>query len=192
MKKIIYVLLIVIICLAFSACSNSEKQMPTDELIDINNGSFEEMPQVEDKDSNQQAAAPDKTVAQTLLEDFETMVNENPELTAFEITESLMQNPVIEFMGATIAVNEGCLTGFGDCEITGFEEGVMLIPNIITIPFISYVFVLDTDTDAETFKQLLSDNADMNWSVYTEAEETMVGNVGNTIFFVMSPRFFES
>ena len=53
------------------------------------------------------------------------------------------------------------------------------------IPFVGYIFVLPDDADVDAFKTTLSDNADLRWNICVEADEMVVDNVGNTVFFVM-------
>ena len=138
------------------------------------------------------SAAPSETPAgesmgQALLQDFTDRVNAEPELGAEELAKALLENPVIEFSGDAVPVEQGLLTGFGNTEITGFAQGAMFAPMISTIPFVGYVFVLDEGADAEAFVQTLKDNADPRWNICTEADETIAEHVGNTVFFVMCP-----
>lgn len=191
MKKILWLLLIQIICLVLSACNNAESTANND-IIDINNGNFDEIPYVDEEEFINPDKEPDKTVGQSLVEEFEIILNENSELTAQEIMDVLIQNPVIEFMGKTETVQEGYLSGFGDNKVTGFVEGVVLAPDIIAIPFVAYVFVLDIDSDVDLFKEQLLQKADVEWNMVDKAEELVVESVGRTVFFVMSPKFFES
>ena len=126
----------------------------------------------------------------TLLDDFKAQVEENSALTAQEIADKLITNPVIKFAPATAPVEAGFLMGF-DADITGFEEAVMFAPMIGTIPFVGYVFTLAEDADAEAFVKTLSDNANPRWNVCTEAEDTIIETVGNKVFFLMCPKSLE-
>ena len=128
-----------------------------------------------------------ETMGQALLKDFTDRVNASPDQSAEELAKALLQNPVIQFSGDAIAVEPGLLTGFGNTEISGFAEGAMFAPMIGTIPFVGYIFVLAQDADADAFVQTLKDNADPRWNICTEADETIVENIGNTVFFVMCP-----
>ncbi len=116
---------------------------------------------------------------------------ENADKSAQEIADAMLENPVIEFMGMTMPVEEGYLNGFGDAEITGFDEGVMFGPAIGTIPFIGYVFDLSDDTDVKEFKQTIEDNADLRWNICTEADELIVENKGDKVVVIMTPESFE-
>ena len=132
-----------------------------------------------------------ETVGQILLADFKAKLAENADATAQELADGLMTNEIIQFMGGTMPVEEGFLTGFDNVEVTGFSEGVMFAPHIGTIPFVGYVFTLADGTDAEAFVATLKDNANTRWNICTEAEETVVESVGNKVFFVMCPSTFE-
>ena len=67
----------------------------------------------------------------------------------------------------------------------------MFAPMIGSIPFVGYVFTLEEGADAAAFMQTLTDNADPRWNVCVEADETVVENADNMVFFVMCPAQFE-
>lgn len=141
--------------------------------------------------ANGEANVSGETVGYMLTQEFHALKAETPEITAQEMADAILANPMILFDGASMPVEEGLLTGFGNTEITGFKEGVMFAPMIGSIPFVGYVFSLADDTDAEAFMQTLKDNADPRWNICTEAEETVVENADNMVFFVMCPSQFE-
>lgn len=134
------------------------------------------------------AACGGDNVGDKLVHTFE----ENADKTPQEIADAMIENPVIEFMGMTAPVEEGYLSGFGDTEITGFDEGVMFGPAIGTIPFVGYVFDLSDDTDVDEFVQTIEDNADLRWNICTEADELVVENKGDKVVVIMTPESFES
>ena len=134
----------------------------------------------------------DRTVAQHLMYDFEAQVKANPDVTAQEVADKLLENEVIQFSGISMPVEEGLLNGFDNAEIKGFSEGVLFAPMIGTIPFVGYIFTLSDDADAAAFIQSLKDNANLRWNICTEADELLVDNVGNKVFFVMSPTSFDA
>lgn len=131
------------------------------------------------------------TVGSMLVEEFHALKAENEAITAQEMADAILANPMIQFEGATMEVEEGLLTGFGNTEITGFTDGVMFAPMIGSIPFVGYVFTLEDGADVDAFMQVLKDNADPRWNVCVEAEETVVENADNMVFFVMCPSQFE-
>ncbi len=130
------------------------------------------------------------TLGQTLLADFETRAADGT-LSCQILADELMKNPAILFGPATMPVEPGLLTGFGNAEITGFKEGTMFAPMIGSIAFVGYVFELEEGTDGEAFMQTLKDNADPRWNICVEAEETVVGQSANKVFFVMCPTSLE-
>ncbi|MBQ7133019.1 MAG: hypothetical protein IJO20_00820 [Ruminococcus sp.] len=127
-------------------------------------------------------------VGEPLVVTFE----ENADKSAQEIADLLLTDPSLGFMGATMPVEEGLLNGFGNAEITGFDEGVMFGPAIGTIPFIGYVFTLSDDTNVKDFKQTLQDNADLRWNICTEADELVVEDEGDKVIVIMTPNEFDS
>ena len=129
-----------------------------------------------------------KTVGQKLLADF------NQKAASYTGAEALanavLANSIIPFPGATMPVEPGFLSGFGNTEIKGFKEGAMFGPVIGSIPFVGYVFVLEDGTDVSSFISTLKANADLRWNICVEAEEMVVGSAGNKVFFVMCPKEF--
>ncbi|MDO4420330.1 MAG: hypothetical protein Q4B92_08220 [Ruminococcus sp.] len=126
------------------------------------------------------------TVGTKLLADFKTLTDKTPQ----EIADALLTNEEIQFMPATMPVEEGFLNGFNE-EIKGFEEGVMFGPAIGTIPFVGYIFTVAEGGDVAAFVKTLEDNANLRWNICTEAEEMICVAEGNTVFFVMCPTSFE-
>lgn len=160
MKKIIALILAVLMMFAMAACGTGSNTNETD-------------------------PAP-TTVGTKLLADFKTMADKTPQ----EIADALLTNEVIQFMPASMPVEEGFLNGFNE-EIKGFEEGVMFGPAIGTIPFVGYIFTVADGGDVDAFVKTLEDNANLRWNICTEAEEMVCEAVGNTVFFVMCPKSFE-
>lgn len=132
------------------------------------------------------------TVGTVLAEEFHILKVENADITAQEMADAILANPMIQFSGASMEVAEGLLSGFGNTEITGFNKGVMFAPMIGSIPFVGYVFELEDGADVDAFMQLLRDNADPRWNICVEAEETVVESADNMVFFLMCPAQFEA
>ena len=131
------------------------------------------------------------TVGAALAEEFHALKAEKPEITAQEMADAILANPMIAFGGATMEVEPGLLSGFDNAEITGFSNGVMFAPMIGSIPFVGYVFTLEDGADTAAFMQTLTDNANPRWNICVEADETVVENADNMVFFVMCPAQFE-
>jgi predicted small lipoprotein YifL len=188
MKKIIALLACLAMLLSMVACGNETPEVtdptttaPTTESTEPNNEIVE---------TPDEPATTDGTVGQTLLAAFKA----NSTGTAEEIANAVVFNPIIQFMPMAMPldpVEQKLLNGFGETEITGYEEGAMFGPMIGTIPFIGYIFKLADGADVEAFKTLLKDNANLRWNICTAAEELVVENEGNTVFFLMCPASFE-
>ena len=163
MKKVIAIVMAALMIFALAACGS-------------NGGTTE---------PETTAPAP-TTVGTKLLADFKTMTDKTPQ----EIADALLTNEVIQFMPATMPVEEGFLNGFNN-EIKGFEEGVMFGPAIGTIPFVGYIFTVADGGDVDAFVTTLETEANLRWNICTEAEELIVEAAGNTVFFVMCPTTFE-
>jgi len=145
-------------------------------------------PAVSPESSDEKPEQESKTVAGILKAQFAKIGASG---SALSVAEQLVANPVIQFSGAALAVEEGYLNGFDNVEIKGFSEGAMFAPMIGTIPFVGYVFTLDGSVSADAFVSQLTDNANLRWNICTQADEMMSAVVGNKVFFVMSPKTFE-
>ncbi len=167
MKKIIALLMAVLMIMSMVACSNNEEIISNNEST--NN------------------AVSGATVGETLLADFKADTTG----TAQEIADRLIQNEIIQFMGGAMPIEEGLLSGFDNAEIKGFKEGAMFAPMMSSIAFVGYVFELPEDADVEAFKTTLKDSANLRWNICVEAEELIVENEGNKVFFLMCPKSFE-
>ena len=128
-----------------------------------------------------------ETVGEKLLADFKADSTGTPQ----EIAERILSNEIIQFMSGATPVEEGLLTGFDNAEIKGFKEGVMFGPMMSSIAFVGYIFELPEGADVEAFKSTLKDSANLRWNVCVEAEELIVENEGNKVFFLMCPKSFE-
>ena len=170
MKKIIALLMAALLSLSMVACAKNEDVSSTPSNPETN-----------------KAEASEQTVGETLLADFKA----DSKGTAQEIADRLIKNEIIEFMGGAMPVEEGLLSGFDNTEIKGFKEGVMFAPMMSSIVFVGYIFELEEGADVEAFKTTLKDSANLRWNVCVEAEELIVENEGNKVFFLMCPKSFE-
>ena len=168
MKKIITLLMAVLMIISMVGCNKNEN-------VSSNN----------DVSSNDTSSK--GTVGETLLADFKA----DSKGTAQEIADRLIKNEIIQFMGGATPVEEGLLSGFDNTEIKGFKEGVMFAPMMSSIAFVGYIFELPEDADVDAFKTTLKDSANLRWNICVEAEELIVENEGNKVFFLMCPKSFE-
>lgn len=181
MKRLIAILLAALMLLTMTACGCQKGTGNGGQTQATNTGT------TGSTETTQTTGNAETTVGSALLEDFKA----NATGSAQEIAEHLLTNKAIAFVGAVMPVEEGLLTGFGETEITGFKEGAMFAPMIGTIPFMGYIFALPDGADVEAFKTMLKDNANLRWNICTTAEELIVANEGNVVFFLMSPTSFE-
>lgn len=172
MKKIIALLMVGLIIMSMAACGKAKETTSTNDTV-----SNSEV-------SNSESTA---TVGETLLADFKA----DSKGTAQEIADRLLKNKVIQFMGGATPVEEGLLSGFDNAEIKGFKEGVMFAPMMSSIAFVGYIFEMPEDADIEAFKTTLKDSANLRWNICVEAEELIVENEGNKVFFLMCPKSFD-
>lgn len=126
------------------------------------------------------------TMGNTLYKDFVSKVKNNPSMSTEDLANELVKNPVIKFMPMTMPVEQGYLAGFST-EIDGFKSGATFGPMIGSIPFVGYVFEVEKESDLDGFIKKLKDNADPRWNICVEADETVCGNVGTKVFFIMCP-----
>lgn len=167
MKKLTAALCVIGLSLALTGCQNSNGDSGGQE--------------------NTQAASESDGVSRVLAEQFHSLMKENPQAAPQEIADAILENSILEFQGATLPVEQGLLTGFGNAEISGFSDGVMFSPMIGSIPFVGYVFTVEEGQDMDAFIQNLKNNADLRWNVCTEADVMVVEKEGNTVFFLMCP-----
>ena len=169
MKRIIAFLTAALMAMSMTACNSNTDSSSNNEA------------------TTSVATTAPSTVGEKLLADFRA----DSTGTAQEIADRLITNEVIEFMGGATPIEEGLLSGFDNAEIKGFKEGVMFAPMMSSIAFVGYIFELPEGADVEAFKTTLKDSANLRWNICVEAEELIVENEGNKVFFLMCPKSFE-
>ena len=130
-----------------------------------------------------QEAAEPETLGQTLYKDFTAKVDAG-EKEPQALADAILSSGLLPFDGLSAEVVPGWLMGF-TADIEGFEKAVMFGPAIGAIPFVGYVFQLDSADSCEAFCAKLLENADPRWNICTEADETVCGSAENLVFFVM-------
>lgn len=127
-----------------------------------------------------------KDIMATILEkDFISIATD--EMACVALAEELVKNPVIGFSPMVAEAEEGYLPGFGEEEIKGFKEAAVFAPMIGTIPFMGYIFALEDGADKEAFMKELGAKAKLNWNICTTADQLVIAEKGNKVFFVMCP-----
>lgn len=155
----------------------------------VENKPVEELPSEKPQEEPKQEENTNLSVGKTLLKDFEAKAQSVTSMQ--ELAQSLIENPIIQFMGGAMEVEEGYLSGFDNVEIKGFKSGAMFAPMIGSIPFVGYVFELENEADVPNFIKTLEDNANLRWNICVTADEMVSGSKGNKVFFVMAPMSFE-
>ena len=107
------------------------------------------------------------------------------------LAQGLLTQETVGFQGTTAPVEPGTLMGFGNTPIEGFSQGVMFAPVIGTIPFLGYLFRLEEDTDGAAFVDTLQSAGDLRWNICTQADEMVVHQEGDVVFFLMCPYTLE-
>lgn len=130
------------------------------------------------------------TMGKALWDTFQTILSENPDTEIASLANALATDPSLPFTGtaASIEADAEYFIGFGDYRITGFDSASVYMPMIGSYAFVGYVFELSEDTDVNEFLTSLTSHCDPRWNICVEAEQTVAGAVGNTVFFVMCPR----
>lgn len=166
MKKLIAILLAALMLLSFVACGKSG---------DI-------VPEVEEG-----------TVGHTMWNAFLTEIEANPEISAEELANKIVTNPIIQFFGGAMPIEQGAefFMGFDNYQITGYETATMFGPMMGSIAFIGYIFELAEDADVQAFATSLTENCNPRWQICVEADQIIVGSKGSTVFFLMCPSSFE-
>jgi len=198
MKRILALILALVMVLTFISCGKKDEPATDDNAAE--NGTVEDGTVGDgtvtddgtaDEGTTDDGAASGDTLGTTLLGVFTATAQANPDMTAEEIANAVISDPVIQFGPATMPVEEGLLSGFDNYEVKGFSEGVMFAPMIGSIAFVGYVFTLADGVDADTFMADLEANCNPRWNICVEAEETVTGCVGNKVFFLMCPKSIE-
>ena len=97
-----------------------------------------------------------ETLGQTLYKDFTAKVDAGEKDTQ-ALADAILSSGVLPFDGVSMEVEPGWLMGF-TADIEGFEKAVMFGPAIGAIPFVGYVFQLDSADNCEAFCAKLLEN----------------------------------
>ena len=188
MKKILATILAATMVISMAACGgrNNESTENTESQVVSTETTGTETVETETTATETEGAAEaEGTAGEILFNAFKEMMEAKPETTAQEAADALITNEIIQFMGGTMPVEQGLLSGFDNAEIKGFEEGVVFMPMMGSIPFIGYIFDMPADADLEAFMTTLKESANMRWQVCVEAEEMVVEAIGDKVFFLM-------
>lgn len=119
---------------------------------------------------------------------FAQVFKENIKKSIRDIAQSIVDDSMFGgHTGSISDVKEGFLEGFGDKEITGFEDGVKIGSVYSGFPFVGYVFDLKDNTDVDSFKQSLKDNADLGFNGHKDADQVVVENIDDKVVVIITP-----
>ena len=190
MKKFFSLILALVMLFAVVSCGNTNDAKDTDTTLDTTLDTAEgtDAESAVDTESTENGETAGETWGQTLLGVFNDAIAANPAATAEELANAVITHESILFMGGTMPMEAGAewLPGF-DTAPTGWKECVNFGPMMGSIAFVGYVFTLEDGADIDAFKAELSANANPRWQICVTADETIVENVGNTVFFLMCP-----
>ncbi len=208
MKKVLTLMLVAAMAMSITACSKKPAETPdttttpevttipeettvaTEDTEIVTDDTTIAPEETDAPESTDAPSATADTLGNTLYKDFLDKVKANPDMSVEELANQIIANPVIQFGPAVMPVEAGYLPGF-TTEIGGFKSGAMFAPMIGSIPFVGYVFELESEDDVEAFLTTLKDTSDPRWNVCVEADETVMGNYGAKVFFVMCPTSIE-
>lgn len=188
MKKILATILAATMVISMAACGgrNNESTESTESQVVSTETTGTETVETETTATETEGAAEaEGTAGEILFNAFKEMMEAKPETTAQEAADALITNEIIQFMGGAMPVEPGLLSGFDNTEIKGFEEAVVFMPMMGSIPFVGYIFDMPADADLEAFMTTLKESANMRWQVCVEAEEMVVEAIGDKVFFLM-------
>lgn len=168
MKKIITILLIAVLCVSLAACGGSKN---TDVIPTVD----------------------ETTVGGQHWNAFVAAKEANPEATAEEIANALISLEINQFMGMAMPIEAGTeyFPGFDNYVVSGYESAANFMPMMGSIAYVGYIFELAEDADASAFIETLTTNANPRWNICVEADQTIAGSKGTTVFFLMCPSTYD-
>lgn len=185
MKKLLLCLIAGLLVLSMAACT--APAVDNEGENDVENNTDNEF--VYDAEGETENEANGETLGAKLSGIFKA--NAADAESAEALATKIVEEAALPFSPMVMPMEEGYLAGFDNFEVRGFTECAAFAPMIGSIPFVGYVFELPEDADVEAFKTSLSDNANLRWNICVTADEMVVENEGNTVFFVMCPASVE-
>ena len=194
MKKFLALILVSVMLFAVVSCGGTNDAKDTDTTLDttldttVDTAEGTDTEATTDTESAEGGEVAGETWGQTLLGVFNDAIAANPAATAEELANAVITHESILFMGGSMPMEAGAewMPGFTAAP-TGWKECVNFGPMMGSIAFVGYVFTLEDGADVDAFKATLSETADPRWQICVTADETIVENVGNTVFFLMCP-----
>ena len=199
MKKIIALILAGLMILTLVACNNTpDVDDKNDDQVSDSEGLGNETPDNNDSD-NETPVTTDvslEAVATDLINKYaeyanfrgqydEYMASLETDEYATEEDKNMTYEQFFsyQFVVQSIEKDAEWIQGFVETP-TGFSECYNYAPNM-TSPFIGYVFRLEEGTDVEEFKQFLTDNCDLIWTICRPANTVVCESFGDIVLFQM-------
>ncbi len=191
MKKIIALIIAGLMILSFAACGEDTTDEITTEA-DETTTAADATVAGDEATSDEDASDSAESVAAMYVAAFREIAADKS-LTALAMAEMFSEKVSAPMMlGAMDMTEAEYFPGFAeDFVVEGYEDAATYMPMIGSIPFVSYIFVLSEDADAEAFADSLEANANPGWNICVTADETAVDVVDNVVFFIMCPATFE-
>ena len=192
MKKTLSIVLalVLVLTLAFSmvACGGKDEDVKDPETTETPADTDENPADTDETPADTDETPAGETWGKTLLGVFNDAIAANPAATADELAQAVISHESILFFGGVTPMEAGAewMPGFTEAP-TGWATCANFGPMMGSIAFVGYIFTLEEGADVDAFKATLEANADPRWQICVTADETIVENVGNTVFFLMSP-----
>ena len=198
MKRIFALMLALLMLLSTTACNNTstDESHKGDDTANTTENAVTTDPADETDDNSEQNTVSiiepeveSGTMGEALWNAFCSALADKPEIGMQDLANTLVTDPVIQFTGMASPIEVGAeyYMGFGEYRITGYDSAAVYSPMMGSIAFVGYVFDLTENTDVNEFIKGLTDHCDPRWNICVEAEQTVVGAVGDKVFFVMCP-----
>ena len=184
MKKLIALLLALVMVLSMVACGANNNTTGSTEPTEPTEAT---QPSTPAGNADVTPTVDANTLGGQLWAAFEAAQAANSSATAEEMANILATNENIQFMCGAMPIEPGYLSGFGEFEVKGFEQGALYMPFIGSIPFVGYIFDLAEGADVAAFIADLEANCNPRWNICVCAEQTVIGSKGNRVFFLMCP-----
>lgn len=190
MKNLLITLLALTLCIGLVACGNNAEVEDTTAAVTEN---------VESADAAIIAPDVDKTTIGGIHWDaFVSAIEADANATVDDLAGAALYvevdgAPLNQFMGGVMPIEAGAeyFPGFDNYVVTGYKAAANFMPMMGSIAYVGYVFELEEGADVQGFINNLTDNCNPRWNICVSADQTVVGAVGNKVFFLMCPETYE-
>lgn len=189
MKKLVAMMLTAAMVFSLTACGGNEAAGAEKES-NVESSVVDESTEAGDAATGEAVIVAPEVEADTfggkMWDAFLAEMKENPDAAPIDVANVLIANEAIQFMGGTVEMEPGWFMGFTN-DVTGFDKAAQFGPMMTGVAFMGYIFTLEEGADVNAFITSLAGNADPRWNICVEADQTVIGAYGNTVFFLMCP-----